>query len=395
MLQNNYDVVIVGAGPGGSATAKRLAERGLKVALLEKRQEIGVPKRCGEGLSLRSAKAIWNNEIPRKCIAQDINGAIVYAPNGNSITISGDTNGYVLERKIFDKWLAMEASRAGVYVQAKTEVTDIIKENDYVVGVKANFEGQEYEIRAKVVVAADGVESKIARKVGMNTTNQLINIDSGFQYEMSNINLTDKNKLELFFGEEIAPRGYIWIFPKGDHVANVGIGVSMCDKTAKYYLDKWIENNPRFFKDASIVEVNSGGIPVGGLLENMVMNGFAVVGDAAHQVNPIHGGGIKEASVAGKILGDVIADAIAKDDVSKEALSPYNKLWWDERGNKLMKVQKLREVFDKISDKDMNMISESITGQDLLDLSSGNKMTSLVKILMKNPKLLGLAKHLM
>ncbi|MBU5575260.1 MAG: NAD(P)/FAD-dependent oxidoreductase [Candidatus Aenigmarchaeota archaeon] len=398
MLKESYDVVVVGAGPGGSSVATHCAKAGLSVALLEKRQEIGSPKRCGEGLSLNSLKMIENylgKKIPSKCIAQEIDGAIVYAPNGKKVIIDFKENaGAVMERKIFDKWLAEEASRAGAYVQAKTYVKDIIKKNGYICGVTGEFEDEYFEIKAKVVVAADGVESKIARLAGLDTTNKLINIDSGYQFEMVNLKLNDPKKIELYFGNNIAKRGYCWIFPKGKDVANVGIGIALAEKPARYYLEKWIETKPEIFNSAGITEVNSGGIPVGGFLENMVLNGFLVVGDAAHQVNPIHGGGMKEATIAGKIAADVIVEAIKKNNVSKEVLDKYNKIWWKERGNELLKVQKLREVFEKLSDEDLNMLAEVLTGDDLIAFSRGSKLGTLAKILIKNPKIAFLAKHL-
>ena len=395
MLKDEYDVVVVGAGPGGSITAMHLAKHGLKVALLEKRQEIGTPKRCGEGLPL-TATEIIKLGVPSYVIRQPINGAIVYAPSGKDVIVDmGDLAGYVVERKELDKFLAYEAAKAGVYVQAKTEVTDLIKENDYITGVIARYQDEEYKIKCKVVIAADGVESTISRKAGLDTTNKLIDIESGFQFEMANVKIRDPKKLELFFGKEIAARGYMWIFPKGDGVANVGIGTAMTEKSARELLEVWIQSRPDLFEKASIIEVNAGGIPVGGLLDNMVLNGFAVVGDAAHQVNAIHGGGLHEATDAGKILADVVAEAIEKDDVSQKSLSSYNKLWWEARGNKLLKVQKLREFFDKLSDDDMNMLAEALSGDDLLKMAKGSKIAGLGKILLKRPKLLTLAKHLL
>ncbi len=399
MIKKEYDVVVIGAGPGGSSAAFHLANSGLNVALLEKRQEIGVPKRCGEGLSIGSIQMIEENlgaKIPSECIAQIINGAIICAPNKKEIVIDfGKNAGAIMERKVFDKWLAIQASKAGAHVQAKTDVCDIIKENDFVTGVKAEFEGDKFDIKSKIVVAADGIESTIARKAGLNTTSKLINIDSGFQYEMSNLKIDDPHKIYLWFGNELAPRGYVWLFPKGNDIANVGVGVALTEKSAKYYLDKFIENNPVIFKNSSIVEVNAGGISVGGFLKNMVLNGLVVVGDAAHQVNPIHGGGMKEASLAGKMAADIIVRAIENNDVSQKNLSEYNQIWWDERGKKLEKVQKLREVFEKLSDDDLNMVAETLTGDDLIAFSKGNRLGVLAKILMKKPSLVKLARYLL
>jgi digeranylgeranylglycerophospholipid reductase len=396
MIKDSYDVIVAGGGPGGSSVAKHLAKLGHSVLMLEKRQEIGAPKRCGEGLSVNTAGII--GKIPPWCIAQKINAAKVYSPDRSYVLMDfgGDSKGYVVERKALDKWLAFEASRAGARVMAKSEVTGVLKDGNSVTGVRATIlGGGEVEIRSKVLVAADGVESTVARKAGLNTANKLVNLDSGFQYEMSSLNMEDDKKIILYFGNEIAPRGYIWIFPKGHDVANVGIGTAMAEKPPKHYLDAFIEDNPDIFGSASIIEVNSGGIPVGGFLDNMVLDGFAVVGDAAHQVNPIHGGGLKEATIAGEIAAKVISKCIKNGDVSKRALSEYNRIWWSQRGKKLRMVEKLRHVTEKLTDDDLNMLVKELTGDILSELTRGNKFSALAKVLMKKPKLIVLARHLL
>jgi len=395
MIAEKYDVIVVGAGPGGTSTAKYLAEKGINVVVFEKRQEIGAPKRCAEGLSENAVKLL-GQKIPKKCIAQTINGAIVYAPNGKSIEIKyKETVGYVLERKVYDKWLAEEAARKGAKIIVRANVKDVIKSGNFIKGVVVEWEGKKYKVESKVVVAADGVESTIARKAGLNTTNLLINIDSGYQFEMVGIELEDPHKIVFYFGNKIAPRGYIWIFPKGKDKANVGIGIcgSFAEKSAREYLYEFVENNENL-KNGSIIEINAGGIPVGGFLKNMVLDGLVVVGDAAHQVNPIHGGGVKEAQIAGKIAAEVIAEAIEKNDTSSKMLSKYNKIWWEQRGKELEKVQKLREVIEKLSDEDLNFLAEHLTGKDLIDFTHGKNLIKLAKILLKRPGLIKLAKHL-
>ncbi len=395
MIPRKADVIVVGAGPGGTSTAKHLAEKDIDVVVFEKRQEIGAPKRCGEGLSSNSIKLL-GQKIPKRCIAQAIDGAIIYAPNGKCAEIDyGETVGYILERKVYDKWLAEEAVRKGARIIAKANVYDVIKKNGFIAGVKVEWEGDNFEVESKVVVACDGVESTIARKAGLNTTNTLINIDSGYQFEMSGIDIEDEKKLYFFFGNKIAPRGYIWIFPKGKDRANVGIGIgaNFAKKSAMEYLLEFVKKNESL-RNGSILEVNAGGIPVGGFLKNMVLNGFVVVGDAAHQVNPIHGGGMKEAQIAGKIAASVIADALAKGDVSEKTLKKYNEIWWKERGKELEKVQKLREVIEKLSDEDLNFLAENITGEDLINFTHGKNLGKLAKILMKRPSLVKLARAL-
>ena len=397
MHKEEVDVLVVGAGPAGSCTAKYAAEHGLDVMVLEKRQEIGVPVRCGEGISCH-AEEFYGKKFPNFVIAQTIDGAILYTPDGNKSKIEFDyTAGYILERKMFDRWLADEAARAGARIHSKTAVTGIIKEGTQITGVRAEFENEKFDVKAKCVVAADGVETRVARWAGLNTMNKLVNIDSGYQYEMVDIELEDPHKLIIYFGNKLSPRGYIWIFPKGEDRANVGIGVGGIgyEKTARGFLDEWIKTRPELKKGA-VTGVVAGAIPVGGLLKNMVLDGLAVVGDAAHQVNPIHGGGMHESIEAAKILADVLAECNKKNDYSKEALSAYNTNWWKVRGEKLARIEKVKHVMEAMSDDDLNFIAKQLSGEDIVALTEGNaeKMKVMAKILMKRPKLLALATKL-
>ncbi len=390
----DYDVVVIGAGPGGSNAARAAAENGLDVLLIEKRQEIGAPKRCGEGLSVGGIKNLGLAPDPRWAV-NEIRGASVYAPDGKRVSVRyPETIGYVLERKIFDKHLAMNAARAGAKVLARTVATGLIMENGFVKGIKYNSFGEEHEARAKIVVAADGVESKVARWAGINTTNKLMDIDAGFQYEMV-VDLEEPDMLELYFGSKIAPRGYVWIFPKGRDVANVGIGIGGKEQgVAKKYLDAFIDSRPDL-KKGSIVEVNAGGIPVGDPVEKLVANGLMIVGDAAHQVNAIHGGGIHEASVAGMIAGQVAAEAIRRGDLSEAGLMEYERRWREKRGVVLHKIVKLRQAIEKLSDDDLNMLAGKLTGQDLVDFANGKNFVKLAKLMMRRPRLVSIAKNLL
>jgi digeranylgeranylglycerophospholipid reductase len=211
---------------------------------------------------------------------------------------------------------------------------------------------------------------------------------------MADITIPDPKKIHLYFGNKIAPRGYVWIFPKGKDVANVGIGIiGKGEKAAKDYLLEFI-NSREELKRGSILEVNAGGIPVGGLLKKMTLDNFLAIGDAAHQVNPIHGGGMFEAQFAAKIAAEVIDEALQKNDTSEKQLDKYNKEWWKQRGNYLRKVEKLREVVEKFSDDDFNFLAEELKGDLLVDFTRGKGLRVFAKILLKKPHLAKLAKAL-
>jgi digeranylgeranylglycerophospholipid reductase len=393
-MTERYDIVVVGAGPAGSSAAMAAAKAGLKVLMVEKRAEIGSPKRCGEGLS-KSALERMGLEMDNSWACRTILGASVYAPNGKKITVDyKGPEGWVIERKMFDKWLAKKAVQAGAKVLAKTDAVSLIKSGGRVSGVTLESHGKRWDVTARIVIAADGVESKLAREAGIDTTLRLVDVASGVQFEMAGVDI-DPDRIELYFGTQVAPAGYAWIFPKGKNEANVGIGVRKpwAKKTALEYLNDFVESHPGL-KKGSIVEVNGGGVPVGALMENMVTDNFMIAGDAAHQANPIHGGGIAESFVAGRMAVQVASQAIKKGDCSKKALSEYNRLWWKERGEKLQKLVRLREVTESLTDEELNWLAEYLTGEDLIEFARSSGLKKLAFLLMKKPRLIKLAKKL-
>jgi digeranylgeranylglycerophospholipid reductase len=380
-----HDVIIVGAGPAGSSCAKRLAENGFSVKIYDRREELGVPVRCGEGLSESSQELI--GKIPADCISQKIKGARIYAPNGKYLEAVLKEGGFVLERRKFDKWLASQAVKAGAEIQKNTLIIDFIKENGYFKGVK----GENFEEKAKIVVCATGAESALRKS--LNVFSKLNLIDSCLQYKMSGIS-SDQDFIHIYLGSEIAPRGYSWIFPKGNSKGNVGVGIIPGEKNAKYYLDKFVKENEDL-KKGEIYLVEGGCVPVGGMLEDAVGNGLLICGEAAHHVNPIHGGGIKESIISGQLAADIIIECLKNNDVSKKALSKFNDLWWEKRGKKLKKVEKLREVLEKLSDNELNDLVNVLKPEDIIEFSRGSKLSVFAKALMRKPALVKLARHLL
>jgi digeranylgeranylglycerophospholipid reductase len=381
-----YDVIIVGAGPAGSTCAQILAESGFSVKVFDRREEIGAPKRCGEGLDKGAEELI--GKLPERCIANKVIGARVYAPNGKYIEIPGD--GYILERKVFDKHLAYLASKCGAEIQSGSIVDDIKIEGGEV-KVIGRFLDERFEERSKAVVIATGAESKIARKF-LNTTCKLNLVDTCLQYEMANVKGDDRF-IHIYFGNEVAPRGYCWVFPKGNGIANVGVGVIPHEKNPKFYLDNFIKNEKESFEKASIIEVNAGVVPVGGIMEDCVRDNLIVCGEAAHHVNPIHGGGIKEAIISGKIAGEVLSKCLKRKRCKKKDLEEFNKIWTNERGKKLKKVEKAREAMEKLKDEDFNYLVEILDPESIINIAEGNLM-AVAKLLLKHPKLVKYAKLL-
>ncbi|MDD4748661.1 MAG: digeranylgeranylglycerophospholipid reductase [Methanosarcinaceae archaeon] len=363
-MKNRYDVIVVGAGPAGSIAAKTAAEKGLDVLLIEKRQEIGDPVRCAEGVGKEHLKKYI--EIDKHWICADLKGSRIYAPDGTMIEmaeeIAGGEVGYVLERKVFDRSLAESAAKAGAEVRVKTRATGLLMEEGVVCGAKLMHLGKEFEVRAEIVIGADGVESKIGRWAGIDTALKPIDIETCAQYLVAGLDI-DPEFCQFYVGNEIAPGGYLWIFPKGEGKANVGIGI-LGSKTGKFkprpvdYLNRFLEKH---MPEGKIIEMVLGGVPVSGSIEKTSTNGLMLVGDAARQSDPITGGGILNAMEAGKIAGEAAFEAISAGDVSEEKLEEiYEKKWRATVGHEIDMSLVVKNCFIKLEDKELNSLAHSL-----------------------------------
>lgn len=361
----DYDVVVVGAGPAGSTTARYAAMNGADVLMIEKRQEIGSPVRCGEGI----AKALLEKvdiEPNKRWIANEVLGARVISPNGSVVTLTermaGDETGYVIYRDVFDKELAKIAAKEGVDIMLKTSAISILKENGKVTGVKAKHMGRMFDIKAKVVVGADGFESQIGRWAGINTNLKPSDVEIGFQYHMVGIDC-DKDFSHFYLGS-YAPGGYVWVFPKAQGEANVGIGLQLSkikDKAApKRYLDDFIKKHKELAKGKAIMQV-AGAVSTCAPIERTVDDGIMLVGDSARQIDALTGGGIINACVAGKIAGETAAQAIKEEDVSKAFLNKYEMGWRDEMEDRLYRNWIAKEKLAELSDDTLNKLIDAIS----------------------------------
>ncbi|MDD4652361.1 MAG: NAD(P)/FAD-dependent oxidoreductase, partial [Methanothrix sp.] len=225
------DVIVIGAGPGGSMAAKAAAESGLNVLLLEKRQEIGEPVRCAEGVSFRSELSELIRVQP-DWISREIHGVRMHSPNSDSFCIDvdckgGGGGGFILERKCFDRGLAIQAARSGARVLVKTRATGMVRK-DGLWRIAASSGGESLQFEAPMIIGADGVESKVARWAGIGSGLRQEEIMVCAQYLVLEESI-DQDCCEFFFGNRMAPGGYAWIFPKGRcrgrGLANVGIGI--------------------------------------------------------------------------------------------------------------------------------------------------------------------------
>jgi digeranylgeranylglycerophospholipid reductase len=270
-------------------------------------------------------------------------------------------NGYVLERRLFDKHLGVLAAKAGAIVRTRTTATGLIKEDGFVKGVKLRHFSEEYEVRCNVVVGADGIEGRIGRWAGINNRTKLGEMAANVQFEMVGIELEEPNVLEFYLGSKHAPGGYVWIFPKGEDVANVGLGIRKSKETALQYLKRFIADHDNL-NMGSVAGIVVGGVPVQGPMERSVADGVVLVGDAARHIDPLTGGGVYNAMYCGTLAAKTIKEALEGSDFSAEFLQRYHEMWWKDIGGGLMRSLRVKEILDTLSDDDLNKIAKFMQG---------------------------------
>jgi len=362
----DYDIVIIGCGPAGTTTARFAAQKGLKVLLADKRQELGAPIQCSGALSA-SALEEADIEPSAEFIQEPVYGFCVYNEIGDQSIIdyrslkpekygTGTGKkplGYVVDRRRFDRYLMTLAERAGAEVWLKTEGINYKPLADGTCEVYLRKFNKDLKIRTKILVGADGLQSQVGKWAGLNTHIKMTELASCLQFVVDKVETN--GMLEIITGHEWAPGGYAWLFPKGHGYAEVGLGVirTMTKRNAQWHLDHFINNSflKERLKHARILEVHGGGVPLAAPLRTQYATNLILVGDAARHVNPITGGGIHTALTGGLIAGKFLAELVQTGtSASADNLKGYQTRWLDQLGNKMWQLYNTKKSIFTMKD---------------------------------------------
>jgi len=385
----DYDIVIVGGGPAGSSAAFAAAKNGAKVALLEKEECISQ--------SVRTSGVTWIKDVKKFGIPPDCYNEIknysFCSPNNQVSVRDSIPRAVVLDVRKTYQWLAQQAAKEGADIFLKTNVTDVIKNNQgKISGVKTSSK-ENCIFNSKIVIDASGFQSVVAKSLGVVT--QWERFGAGAEYE-AYAEHVDSDTWWLMVGQQYSPAGYAWIFPVSKNIIRIGVGVgkpeSSVDPTER--LKELLEKKPGPIKNLgkiTPIEFHYGLIPNDGLSRKTVYDNLILVGDSAGQANPLVLEGIRYAIMFGRVAGEVSANAIKSGDTSEKSLKKYEENWKKAIKAKINSASKVQDrwigLSDEEWDKEIEIIGE-LTPDEFIDFIKADfGLTNMVKLAAHHPKL--------
>ena len=374
---DKYDVVVVGLGPGGGSALFKLADEGFKVLGIDKRREIGVPIQCGEFIpQYHEYKKILPEvddpylevfrRMPLKLVSNRTRSVSVITPSGKEYRV--DFDGFVIDRAAFDKWIVKEAVDRGADVMINTSVYKLDMDGT----VYARGKLGSTRVKGDVVVIAAGTSSTLLDQVGLYRELDEMNLGHVINYQMAGVE-SDPSVVEMYTGKKYSPGAYAWIIPKGDGVANVGLGIRYPyvdgEKDINVYMHRFLKEHPiasKKLRRAQPLYYVGGLVPVGPPPKKTVSGRFISVGDAANHNIASLGAGIVTSSIAGIAAGE----AISKYFNDGADLTYYEELWRRLLGRALENGYKLRLVVDLITKNDRytDIFMEKVGSERIYDL---------------------------
>ncbi|MCJ8306429.1 MAG: NAD(P)/FAD-dependent oxidoreductase [Nitrosopumilus sp.] len=355
----DFDVVVAGGSIAGLLCAREIASEGFSVLVIEEDYEIGTPEHCGGLVSFAGLEEL--GIIPfRKTFDHMIESAKITSPNGKSFTINSKKQKVVeISRRELDKQIAFQAQKNGAVIKVKTsfqEITDT--------GIRTNEE----EINCKIFVDARGVSSLIHK--------DRTGILSSAQYEIY-ADWIKKGKVEVIFDQEKYPGFFAWIIPSSEGKGKVGVagrGINVAET-----LDKILEERGNH----STIRKIFAPIWIKGPIEKFVEGKTVIIGDAAGQAKPTTAGGIFTSGMGGIYAGQAISKFLETDD--KIELEQYQKKWIERFGKEFEKQSLARKILERIDNKTINKLFESITPEIIKEISEKDDFdlhtSSIIKLL--------------
>lgn len=366
----SLDAVVVGAGMAGSVAARRLAESGFRVLLIDRGSAADVGRKvCGNGIADDGLESIGRyTEGPSGAeIARRLTRGTIILKDGTT-TIEIPKGGIVLNRLLFGQRLLADAIEAGVIFRDRCSCVGWSDRTDN--SVRLRDGGGESDVTARMIIDASGYRAVLTRTGGPSHPDAITREEVAVGYREI-VPLTEPlerpDDATIAIAPEGARGGYGWIFPMGDRLANVGIGAPLAAaRTPIRDTYRLFVNSQERLYATDPVEAGGGLLPFRRPLATFVGDGFMSVGDAACHANPLHGGGITPAIIAAGMASDVAAGALADGDVSAATLWPYNVAFMREVGARHAGQDFVRRFLDSLSEADFLFLTREFARADLM-----------------------------
>ncbi|MFA5106348.1 MAG: NAD(P)/FAD-dependent oxidoreductase [Candidatus Micrarchaeia archaeon] len=370
-VESEFDVAIIGSGPAGSHAALCCEKNGLKAAVFEEHKQAGEPVHCGECLS-DLAISKFGLGLPESAVSLKVKGIRVIFPDGYT-TILHET-GVVLEKHLFERHISSLAEKSGAGYFYSSRVSSLARAGG---GWKVTAGGKDYS--AKIVIDGSGVAQAASKMLAMEQQSSTV---LGAQYEMEGI--PQEGYIDFYLWPRLAPHGYLWMIPKSNGRANVGLVTSDKQKI-KLYLNQFIKEMG--WEKKTINKSFGGLIPSSGPLPQTYDDGLMLIGDAAGFTSPLFEGGTHLSLMSGKFAADVAKMAVGAGEYDSRVLCEYERLWSAEFPD-YGKLISGKESLYAFSEGELNQIGHSLP-KELTELSALDKAGVFFRLLATNPGLLG------
>ena len=347
---SDADVVIAGGGPGGLAAAEAAARKGVSVAVFERGSEIGSPTRTSGGGFIQEMVSFG---IPEH-LYHPVRVCRFLSPRNSAEFVYPKPMACVIDVRGVYQHLAERAVRSGAAIFPNTTVLEPIRRGGCITGARVRTaRGVEFPVSSRVLIDSTGYRAELLKKAGLMNGYQRFGVGAEYDLYAPHFN---EEEVVLIVGSAVAPCGYAWAFPWGNHRVRLGVGIIHADSNAhpEDYLNRLLENSASFgmdFRAAQPIEYHTGLIPSDGMCDQFVGDGIVGVGDSAGQPSALLGEGIRWAIYAGEMAGETAADSVHSNDCSRNFLARYEKRWRRRFGGNLRIAHEINKRIARWSDE--------------------------------------------
>lgn len=326
-MKNTYDVIVIGAGPAGGSAARELAQLGKRVVLLERSKILGEPNYSTAGTPLSTAEDFG---LPDEVLAATWNTLIMRSPNEEAVWRYPDVAGYVLDFRKLKQFLAHEAKAHGAELILGATAKQFIIEKEQIVGVTYADSHGTSDLHASVVIDATGGSEFANNQLNVNSTPTNV-IARGMEYQLPGIPEQYKDTMAFMLGHSVVPQGYAWVFTMNDNTeGKVGVcvyGTNDLDTNLKQYQDQFVASIPEY-DGIKPLEIHGGSMRVDGGVAHHVHQNVILIGDAARQINPLGGEGVRHGLYAGRLAARTIESTLHDGVLNERAFKHiYERVW--------------------------------------------------------------------